>query len=127
MGFVLAFALILYLSIKKVSMARVMFIATVIVALTSNMGPGSIASMVLTAFKDKATLELAAAVLAIGLFSTFMREFGFLAKTVTGLTVFLGNVKAAIMAVPAMIGSMPVLGGAALSAPLVDKLGDPLG
>jgi integral membrane protein (TIGR00529 family) len=126
-GFIAAFALILYLSIKKVSMARVMFIATVIVALTSDLSPETIFSMVKTAFLDKATLELAGAVLAIGLFSTFMREYGFLSKTVSGLTALLGNVKAAIMSVPALIGSMPVLGGAALSAPLVDKLGDPLG
>jgi integral membrane protein (TIGR00529 family) len=83
--------------------------------------------MTLGAFKEEDTLILAAAVLAIGLFSTFMREFGFLSRTVTGLTAFLGNVKAAIMAIPALIGSMPVLGGAALSAPLVDKLGEPLG
>ncbi len=125
-GFILAFILILYLSIKKVSMARVMFIATVIMALTSNMGPSQVFSAIWTSFKDPAALQLAAAVLAIGLFSTFMREFGFLDKTVTGLTALLGNVKAAIMSVPALIGSMPVLGGAALSAPLVDKLGEPL-
>jgi len=126
-GFIAAFALILYLSIKKVSMAKVMFIATVIVALTSGLAPQTVFSMVKNAFIDKATLELAAAVLAIGLFSTFMREYGFLSKTVTGLTALLGNVKAAIMSVPALIGSLPVLGGAALSAPLVDKLGEPLG
>jgi len=126
-GFVVAFTLILYLSIKRVSMAKVMFIATVIVSLTSGETPGNAASMIWDAFRDKATLELAAAVLTIGLFSTFMGEYGFLSKTVTGLTALLGNIKAAIVSVPALIGSMPVLGGAALSAPLVDKLGDPLG
>lgn len=123
-GFVVSFALILFLSIKKVSISRVMFLATVVMALTSGMAVSGVASTVWTAFKDQATLELAGAVLAIGIFSTAMREFGFLNKTVNGLTAFLGNVKAAIMSVPALIGSMPVLGGAALSAPLVDKLGE---
>lgn len=125
-GFILAFASVLYLSIKRISIARVMFLATVITALTSGMGPSKVVSTVWGAFKDPSTLELAAAVLAIGVFSTFMKEFSFLGRTVNGLSVFLGNVKAAIMSVPALIGSMPVLGGAALSAPLVDRLGEPL-
>lgn len=126
-GFVLSFALILYLSIRKVSIARVMLLATIVMALTSGMDARGVASTVWTAFKDGATLELAGAVLAIGLFSTLMREFGFLDRTVAGLTALLGNVKAVIMSVPALIGCMPVLGGAALSAPLVDKLGEPIG
>ena len=125
-GFILAFLSIMYLSMKKVSIARVMFLGTVIMALASGMGPSQVTGTVWTAFKDRATLELAGAVLAIGIFSTVMKEFSFLGRTVNGLTVFLGNVKAAIMSVPALIGSMPVLGGAALSAPLVDKLGDSL-
>lgn len=116
----------MYLSVKKMSLSKVMFIATVVIALTSGLTPGVIASTVWSAFIEKGTLELAAAVLTIGLFSTTMKEFGFLEKTVSGLAAFLGNVKAAIMAVPALIGTMPVLGGAALSAPLVDKLGSSL-
>ncbi len=125
-GVLTAFILIMYLSIKKMPLSRVMLIATAVMALTSGTTPAAIASTVWTAFTEKTTLELAAAVLAIGLFSTAMKEFGFLEKTVAGLAVFLGNVKAAIMAVPALIGTMPVLGGAALSAPLVDRLGSSL-
>jgi hypothetical protein len=117
----------LYLSIKRVSIARVMFLATAIMAITSGMSPSGVAATAWTAFIDPATLELAGAVLAIGVFSTFMKEFSFLGRTVSGLSLFLGNVKAAIMSVPALIGSMPVVGGAALSAPLVDRLGEPLG
>jgi len=126
-GFLLAFASILYLSIRRVSIARIMFLATAIMAATSGMSLQAIAATTWQAMRDPATLELAGAVLAIGVFSTFMREFGFLDKTVNALSSFLGNVKAAIISVPALIGSMPVLGGAALSAPLVDRLAEPLG
>ena len=126
-GFLLAFASILYLSVRRVSIARIMFLATLIMAATSGMKPTAVVATTWQAFRDPATLELAGAVLAIGVFSTFMREFGFLDKTVSGLSSFLGNVKAAIVSVPALIGSMPVLGGAALSAPLVDRLAEPLG
>lgn len=125
-GVLLAFTLIMYLSVKKMPLSRVMFVATAVMAATSGMTPAVIGTTAWTAVTEKTTLELAAAVLAIGLFSTAMKEFGFLEKTVAGLAAFLGNVKAAIMAVPALIGTMPVLGGAALSAPLVDRLGSSL-
>ena len=55
-----------------------------------------------------------------------MNATGYLDKMVQGLQGFLGNLKASIMVVPALVGSMPVLGGAAVSAPLVDKLGEGL-
>lgn len=125
-GVALSFAAVLYLSIKKVSMARVMFTATAILAVTSAQPLERTASLIWAGMTEKTTLELAAAVLAIGVFSTIMKEIGFLQTTVSGLSRLLGNVKAAIMAAPALIGSMPVLGGAALSAPLVDDLGKDL-
>lgn len=125
-GVILAFGALLYLSIRGVRLHIVMFTATAIMALTSGLPAAEILSVIWRSFSDRATVELAAAVLSIGLFSTVMHETGFLDRAVSGLTAFLGNVKAAIMAVPALVGTMPVLGGAALSAPLVDKLGRPL-
>lgn len=126
-GVILAFAALLILSMKGVRLHIVMFIATAIMALTSGLEAGEALSVIWRSFTDKATCELAAAVLSIGLFSTIMQATGFLDRAVEGLTALLGNVKAALMAVPALVGTMPVLGGAALSAPLVDKLGRPLG
>ncbi len=126
-GVALAFATIMFLSMKKMKLSKVMFIASVIMALTSGLKALDSISVVWESWKDRTTLELAAAVLAIGLFSTVMKELGYLERTVDGLQDLLGNAKAAIMTVPALMGTMPVLGGAALSAPLVDRLGDSLG
>jgi len=126
LGVGLAFFTIMYLSIKRVALGKVMFVATAIIAVTSGMSLNSVFGTIWSSFKDRTTLELAAAVLTIGVFSTTMKELGFLERTVKGLSGFLGNIKAAVMTVPALIGSMPVLGGAAVSAPLVDKLGEPL-
>ncbi|MGI6666136.1 MAG: DUF401 family protein [Bacillota bacterium] len=125
-GVILAFGTLLYLSIRGVALYIVMFVATTIMALTSGLPHGEILSVVWRSFSDPGTIQLALAVMSIGVFSTVMRQSGFLDRTVSGLTSFLGNVKAAIMAVPALVGTMPVLGGAALSAPLVDKLGQAL-
>ncbi len=126
-GVAIAFAAIMILSIKKMELAKVMFIACIIMALTSGLNSKEALATVLSALTDKATIELALAVFAIGLFSTTMKEFGHLERTVEGLQNLLGSAKAAIMAVPALLGTMPVLGGAGLSAPLVDRLGDSIG
>ena len=125
-GVILAFGTLLFLSIRGVRLDIVMFTATAIMALTSGLPAAEVLSVIWRSFSDRGTCELAAAVLTIGLFSTVMQATGFLDKAVSGLTSFLGNVKAALMAVPALVGTMPVLGGAALSAPLVDKIGRPL-
>jgi integral membrane protein (TIGR00529 family) len=125
-GVILSFGTMLYLTIRGVGLHIAMFVSTAIMAFTSGLSLPEIGSVVWRSFSDPGTLQLAAAVLSIGVFSTVMQQTGFLDRTVSGLTSLLGNVKAAIMAVPALVGTMPVLGGAALSAPLVDKLGQPL-
>lgn len=125
-GVIAAFSAIMYLSRKKVSLAWTMFTATAIVAVTSGLGFSETWAIIFESLTDTTTVELVAAVLAIGVFSIAMKELSLLDRTVAGLTDFLGNIKAAIMTVPALIGSLPVLGGAVLSAPLVDRLGDSL-
>jgi len=125
-GVIAAFVIIILFSFKKVSLAYTMCAATVVMALTSGLPIAQSIQVIWSAFTDATTLELAVTVFAIGVFSTVMKETGYLDNMVQGLSGFLGNVKAAIMAVPALIGSMPVLGGAAVSAPLVDRLGDEL-
>ena len=125
-GVAVAFAIIILFSFKKVSLAYTMCAATVVMALTSGLPVAEAGGTVLKAFLHTTTVELALTVFAIGVFSTIMKETGYLDNMVQGLAGFLGNLKAAIMAAPALIGSMPVLGGAAVSAPLVDKLGDGL-
>lgn len=127
LGVMAALVIIILFSFKKVSLEKTMCAATIVMALSSGLPAAQSVGIIWNAFIDSTTIQLAIAVLAIGVFSTIMKETGYLDNMVRGLSGFLGSLKAAIMAVPALIGSMPVLGGAAVSAPLVDKLGDGLG
>ncbi len=126
-GVLAAFVIIVILSIKKVSLWKVMCLATIIMALSSGIPMSRSMNIIWSSFTDITTIHLALSVFSIGVFSTIMNETKYLDNMVRGLSGFLGNLKAAIMSVPALVGSMPVLGGAAVSAPLVDKLGDGLG
>lgn len=126
-GVLAAFVIIVVLSVKRVALWKVMCLATIVMALSSGIPMSQSAKIIWGSFTDITTIHLALSVFSIGAFSTIMNGTGYLDNMVRGLSGLLGNLKAAIMAVPALVGSMPVLGGAAVSAPLVDKLGDGLG
>ncbi|NPV71390.1 MAG: DUF401 family protein [Firmicutes bacterium] len=72
------------------------------------------------------TLELAASVGLIKVLGETMQKYGLLDSMATSLRRILRSASLAIMAVPALLGSLAVFGGAFLSAPLVDRVGDSL-
>ncbi len=106
-----------------------MCLATIVMALSSGIPMSqSMRNIIWGSFTDITTYTSGAVcIFNRSLFNNHERDTGYLDNMVRGLSGFLGNLKAAIMTVPALVGSMPVLGGAAVSAPLVDKLGDGLG
>lgn len=125
-GLVLSFFLIMYLSAKRRSFSQTMFVAALVVAVTSPLPPVKIADIAFRAVIDRSTLELAGTVFAIGVFAAIMNHLSFLEKMSSSLqTAFSARTVSAF--VPALIGAMPVMGGAQVSAPLVDKTGDELG
>ena len=67
-----------------------MFVASVIMGFTSGLNAKLAWTVLWDSWVDKGTLELAAAVLSIGIFSTVMKELGYLERTVDGLQNLLG-------------------------------------
>lgn len=125
-GLAMSLFLIMYLSAKRRSFSQTMFVAALVLALTSPLPPGKIADTAIRALIDRSTLELAGTVFAIGVFAEIMNHLSFLEKMCSSLqTAFSARTVSAF--VPALIGAMPVMGGAQVSAPLVDKTGDELG
>lgn len=55
-----------------------------------------------------------------------LKQYGFLDKIVAALETLIPNKKAILMVLPAVMGILTVPGGAYLSAPFVDKIGDEL-
>ncbi len=125
-GLVLSFFLIMYLSAKRRSFSETMFVAALVLAVTSPLPPAKIVDTAIGALINRSTLELAGTVFAIGVFAAIMNHLSFLEKMSSSLqTAFSARTVSAF--VPALIGAMPVMGGAQVSAPLVDKTGDELG
>ncbi|CEP67000.1 Protein of unknown function DUF401 [Moorella glycerini] len=71
-------------------------------------------------------IELIAAVTIITILTSVLTKCNLLEGMVKSLSNFLNNPKLTIMGIPALVGGIPVTGGAIISAPLVDQLGSQL-
>jgi len=75
---------------------------------------------------DEKTLLLIAALFTILFFSNLLKETGRMNKILEGFTHILKDIRVVIAILPAMIGLMPLVGGALVSAPMVVEGSDQL-
>jgi hypothetical protein len=125
-GLFLSFVIILVLAGRRVELGTSLLLGTVVLALASKMPPPELAVSAAAGLLDPRTVELIASVAVITSLADVLRRFGLLETMVVSVTQLLGGARAAIMAVPSLIGALPVVGGAILSAPMVDGLGQRL-
>ncbi len=125
-GVIVAFGLILYLVNRKVHLMYAMAAASLALGLTSRVGPVRAAQVAWQSAVAWQTIEFALTVALIGLLARLMQEFDLLGQMVDALVRLLRSTRAALVAIPGLIGLMPVLGGAVISAPLVDRLAERL-
>ena len=125
-GIVFAFVVIIIMVNKKLPLGLAMFIASLLVLMSAGVGPRDIARIVWTAALDLDTLDLAFAVAVITALASLLGRYSFFVKMVAALRGLLQNDNLALMIVPGLIGSMPMVGGAIVSAPIVDNMGQRL-
>ena len=75
---------------------------------------------------DPETLQLTASLLLILIFSGIMKEMGMLARSVTALQGIFRDPRVTVALIPAIMGILPTMGGAMLSAPLVSEASEEL-
>jgi integral membrane protein (TIGR00529 family) len=76
---------------------------------------------------DPLTLRLALIVVLIMILSELLRQTGSLKGMVESLQALIPNGRIVIAALPALVGLLPMVGGAMFSAPMVDEVGNRLG
>lgn len=122
-----AFVVVLVLVARRVHIGLSLTAGTGVMALLTLMPVADLAASVWLGLSDPNTVTLVLDVAVITALAGVLRRFGLLETMVASVTRLLGGARLAIMAVPSIIGALPVLGGAIMSAPLVDGLGDRLG
>ena len=115
----LVFFVIIYLTRKKCPLGYAMLIGSGMLGVIFGMGGLSILRSAGKACVDLTTLELASIVALIIILSSILEEKGQLQRILSSLQVLIRNVKVLLIVLPALIGLLPMPGGALFSAPMV--------
>jgi integral membrane protein (TIGR00529 family) len=124
---ILVFAGIVFLLIRKWNLGLVLLLASVAVGLLYGHPLIAIGRDIVLASVDVLTLRLALAVVLIMTLGELLRQTAGLQGMVAALQSLVANGWIVIAALPALVGLLPMIGGAMFSAPLVDEVGDRLG
>ncbi|MFH2011521.1 MAG: DUF401 family protein [Pseudomonadota bacterium] len=122
----LLFFLIILLVLKKLNLWLTLIIGSVLLGLLFQTPVSTIWETFLLAGIDTATLKLIGALLLILLFSNLMDETGELKKMLEYFKNIIHDLRIVVGILPAIIGLMPLMGGALISAPMVVKASDEL-
>ncbi len=123
-GFI--FFVILTLTFMKVSLWISLLGTTFLCGLLFHLPMGKIGTDLLSAALDEKTVLLIAALFTILFFSNLLKETGRMNKILEGFGNLLKDIRLVIAVLPAMIGLMPLVGGALVSAPMVVQGSDQL-
>ena len=126
----LTLILILILIRRKIQVGPTLFICSAFLAITywmpfKALGP-AIPEGLIGHWPDFRTLYLLAAVLMVLILGTAMGEHGFLRKMVVGIESIFGDPRWVLAGLPAMIGLLPMPGGALFTAPMVNETSEKL-
>lgn len=133
-GVIIAFILLLvmlkgypkFFDGKKAPLGPVHFVTGLIMAVISGLSIETMVVSLTKIFTTFSTLQTLIVVVEIGVLGNILKQYGILERIVKALEELLPSKKALIMILPAMMGLLPVPGGAFLSAPFVDSIGNDL-
>jgi integral membrane protein (TIGR00529 family) len=118
-----AFSCLTLMLRRKMEFGMSIFISALLLgALTVSGGLPALPGRVFVLLTRKTALQTMAAVLFVGILSGVCRHYGILDRIVHNLKRVVRNPRANLMLVPAIIGLMPVAGGAVMSVPFVDTI-----
>ncbi|MFQ6101825.1 MAG: DUF401 family protein [Anaerolineae bacterium] len=123
---ILVFAGIVLLLSRKWNLGLVLLLASVAVGLFFGYPILDIGCDVYRATVDPLTLRLALIVVLIMTLGELLRQTASMRGMVEALQALIPNGRIVIAALPALIGLLPMVGGAVFSAPMVDEVGDRL-
>lgn len=128
LGIVAAFFCMPLLSrIKKLGFGGSLIITGLIMSIFASIPLNDVLDAFKGVFLSPSTINTMLAVIMIGCLGTVLNKYGILQKIVSNLESIISNPKIIIMLLPAVLGMLPVPGGAILSAPFAKDLGEKLG
>jgi hypothetical protein len=91
------------------------------------LSPAQMVAAARKGFLDLETLKIVLALQLVLLFSAITKEQGSMQRAISALSEVFRDARVTVAIIPAVVGLLPVVGGAMLSAPLVAEASDDLG
>lgn len=113
--------LIIFLLRRKVSMAAVMPIGSLVLGIIYLTPPADFLQAAYSAIFATASLEMTLTLVLTMVMENILRNTGMLKRMVASLSAALSDRRVVMAAMPAMIGMLPSPGGAIFSAPMVNE------
>lgn len=117
--------IIVLVVMKRVNYGLALLIGTVSLGILSGLSPQQFLDAFMTAFMDITTYDLALIISLIPILAYSMKETGMVDELIESVKRTLSS-RAVLMFIPALMGALPMIGGALMSAPLIDKEADKL-
>lgn len=111
----------------KIPIGPTLLILGVVAGAAGGLAPGVIAQAFANVFLEESSRSSVLIVIEIGMLSVLMSHYGLLKRAEEALRKLIPSPRLIIMLMPAMVGALQAPGGAALSAPFVNRLGTEMG
>lgn len=123
---IISFLLIPILIRKRVKLSYTLLIAALTLGLLSGVGINAVGSSVLSILRDNSSLTTILTVFMVAILGGIMKHYGLLDKIVNTMVLLIRNKKNILAIVPFLMGFLVIPGGAMLSAPFVNEIGEDL-
>ena len=122
----IVFAAIIVLMYRKINLWLSLLLATFLLGILFRMPITKISMDIASSILDTKTLFIIGAFVSILFFSNLLKETGRMNQIMEGFRSTLKDIRLVIALLPAIIGLMPIMGGALVSAPMVVEGSDEL-
>ncbi len=119
-----SFAIMPFLIKKRFKLGTAIFIVTITIGLFSGIGIENLGKTIIGVFLNKYSRDTIFTVIMVGILGSILKNYGILNRIVDAMLLMIPNKKAVMMLIPSLIGFMSVPGGAVLSAPFINTIGD---
>ena len=120
----IVFLIIPLLSRFKINLSYILLISCGALALLSGIGVQAAWQSATSIFTDFSSLNTIISIMMVSILGGLMKHYGILDKIVESTYKIIQNKKVILMVLPALMGVLIVPGGALLSAPFVDEIGE---
>ncbi|MGM0396042.1 MAG: DUF401 family protein [Bacillota bacterium] len=121
-----SFGLIPLLIRKKIKLSYAILIVTISISIFSGLGILRLGETALGVVLDRYSRDTILTVAMVGILGSLLKRYGILQKIVDSMLGLITSKKLIMMIIPSLIGIMSVPGGAVLSAPFINNIGEEL-